>query len=63
MSKTRSNLTRLIAFAVGLSLVPTFALAQGKVTKIRIQSVIPTSADEVIMLKEFASDIQVHVND
>ena len=58
MAKARSNLTRFIAFAVGLALVPTFALAQGKVTKIRIQSVIPTSADEVTMLKEFAKDVE-----
>lgn len=58
MAKAQSNLTRFIAFAVGLALVPTFALAQGKVTKIRIQSVIPTSADEVIMLKEFAKDVE-----
>ena len=33
------------------------ALAQAKPVKIRIQSVIPTSADEVTMLKEFTADV------
>src|SRR5204862_6792193 len=34
------------------------ALAQApKTVKIRVQSVIPTSADEVTMLKEFAADV------
>ena len=52
-------------FAVGAACalalgVPAFApavLAQDKPIKIRIQSVIPTSADEVTMLKDFASDV------
>lgn len=42
---------------VGLMAAPDFAAAQGKTVKIRVQSVIPTSADEVIMLKDFAKDV------
>ena len=33
------------------------AVAQDKTVKIRVQSVIPTTADEVIMLKEYAADV------
>jgi len=58
MANVRKTLFRIAAFAVGLALVPTYAMAQGKVTKIRIQSVIPTSADEVVMLKAFAKDVE-----
>jgi len=38
------------------------AVAQDKTVKIRIQSVIPTSADEVTMLKEFAADVAALTN-
>ena len=44
------------AFAA-VSLASGAAVAQDKTVKIRIQSVIPTSADEVVMLKEFAADV------
>jgi len=46
----------LLAAAVALLSVPAFA-QQPKTVKIRVQSVIPTSADEVTMLKEFAADV------
>jgi TRAP-type mannitol/chloroaromatic compound transport system substrate-binding protein len=47
----------LSAFALtaGSALLP--AAAQDKTVKIRIQSVIPTTADEVTMLKDFAADV------
>ena len=41
----------------GLMLASFTADAQGSPVKIRVQSVIPTTADEVIMLKEFAKDV------
>lgn len=37
--------------------VPTAAVAADPKIKIRIQSVIPTTADEITMLKDFASDV------
>jgi TRAP-type mannitol/chloroaromatic compound transport system substrate-binding protein len=48
----------LVAGAVGAAVVasPVVQAADANV-KIRIQSVIPTSADEVIMLKQFADDV------
>ncbi len=50
------KLFALLSLALALS--PLAAWAQGKPVKIRIQSVIPTSADEVTMLKEFAKDVE-----
>lgn len=41
----------------GLMLASVSAGAQGSPVKIRVQSVIPTTADEVTMLKEFAKDV------
>ena len=38
------------------------AQAQAKAVKIRVQSVIPPSADEVTMLKEFAADVAALTN-
>lgn len=38
------------------------AIAQDKPVKIRVQSVIPTSADEVVMLKDFAADVAALTN-
>jgi TRAP-type mannitol/chloroaromatic compound transport system substrate-binding protein len=47
-----------VAFAAATLLASSIALAQApKTVKIRVQSVIPTSADEVTMLKEFAADV------
>jgi TRAP-type mannitol/chloroaromatic compound transport system substrate-binding protein len=47
-----------VAFATAALVASTLALAQApKTVKIRVQSVIPTSADEVTMLKEFAADV------
>lgn len=57
MAQARGSLARVAAFAAALLLVPALALAQGKTVKIRVQSVIPTTADEVTMLKEFAADV------
>ena len=58
MVRIRQLLKGLVALAIGVALAPGAALAQGKPVKIRVQSVIPTSADEVTMLKEFAKDVE-----
>lgn len=50
------------AVAMVASLAASGAVAQDKTVKIRIQSVIPTSADEVTMLKEFAADVAALTN-
>ena len=52
----------LTAGAVGLTLATGAAVAADKPVKIRIQSVIPTSADEVTMLKEFGNDVTALTN-
>ncbi len=63
MAQARGILARMAAFAVALALVPALAIAQQqKTVKIRVQSVIPTSADEVTMLKEFAADVAALTN-
>lgn len=62
MAQARSGLARVAAFVAALLLVPTLAIAQGKTVKIRVQSVIPTTADEVTMLKEFAADVAALTN-
>ena len=48
------NLKTMAAGAMGLSLMASAAWAE---TVIRVQSVIPASADEVTMLTEFANDV------
>ena len=55
--RNRLNLLGAAVVAIGVALAPALSFAQGKTTKIRVQSVIPTSADEVTMLKEFAADV------
>ena len=62
MASARSSIARAIAFAAALAFAPAVAHAQGKTVKIRVQSVIPTSADEVTMLKEFAADVAALTN-
>ena len=57
MAQARWNLARAVALAAAVVLAPALAHAQGKPVKIRVQSVIPTSADEVTMLKDFAADV------
>ena len=57
MIQFRCNLARVALAAAALALAPALALAADKPVKIRVQSVIPTSADEVTMLKEFAADV------
>ena len=47
----------LVAGAVGAAMVSGSAMAADKPVKIRIQSVIPTSADEVVMLKRFGDNV------
>jgi len=58
MARSLWLLKGLAALALGLGVAQGQALAQGKPVKIRVQSVIPTSADEVTMLKEFAKDVE-----
>ena len=63
MSQVRWNFRRLAALAAALLVAPALTLAQApKTVKIRVQSVIPTSADEVTMLKEFAADVAALTN-
>jgi len=53
----------LIAGVVGTSLIASSAaVAADKKIKIRIQSVIPSSADEVVMLKQFGDDVTALTN-
>ena len=52
-----------VAFAAATLLASGIAFAQApKTVKIRVQSVIPTTADEVTMLKEFAADVAALTN-
>ncbi len=57
MARNRWSLVGAVALAAAVMFAPAASLAQVKTTKIRVQSVIPTSADEVTMLKEFAADV------
>ncbi|MFK7966787.1 MAG: TRAP transporter substrate-binding protein [Burkholderiaceae bacterium] len=53
----------LIAGAVGASMLAGgAAVAADKKIKIRVQSVIPSSADEVVMLKQFGDDVTALTN-
>lgn len=52
-------LTGVAATAVGLTLMASSALAE---KTIRIQSVLPTTADEVVMLKAFGDDVAALTN-
>lgn len=53
----------LIAGAVGASIIASSAaIAADKKIKIRVQSVIPSSADEVVMLKQFGADVTALTN-
>ena len=53
----------LIAGAVGTSMLAGgAAIAADKNIKIRVQSVIPSSADEVVMLKQFGDDVSALTN-
>ncbi|MDX1555568.1 MAG: TRAP transporter substrate-binding protein [Xanthomonadales bacterium] len=54
------NLKYVAAFAAALALVASPAMAAKKV--LRIQSVLPDSADEVVMLKEFGNDVAALTN-
>lgn len=62
MAQSRWNLARAAVAAVVIAAAPALALAQAKPVKIRVQSVIPTSADEVTMLKDFAADVAALTN-
>ncbi len=62
MAHSRWNLAPALVTAAALALAPVLALAADKPVKIRVQSVIPTSADEVTMLKEFAADVAALTN-
>jgi TRAP-type mannitol/chloroaromatic compound transport system substrate-binding protein len=54
------KLKYVAAFAAALALMASPAMAAKKV--LRIQSVLPTSADEVVMLKEFGKDVAALTN-
>ncbi len=62
MVQFRWNLAPALVTAAAFALAPMLALAADKPVKIRVQSVIPTSADEVTMLKEFAADVAALTN-
>ena len=57
MARNRWSLVNAAVLAVAVAFAPAVSLAQTKPVKIRIQSVIPTSADEVTMLREFTADV------
>ncbi len=57
MVQSRWSIAHAAVAAAALALAPALALSADKPVKIRVQSVIPTSADEVTMLKEFAADV------
>ena len=61
MAKAQGALARAAALVLAVMMVPAVALAQ-KTVKIRVQSVIPTTADEVTMLKEFGADVAALTN-
>ena len=54
------KLKTIAASAAALTLMASSAMGAGKV--LRIQSVLPTSADEVVMLKEFGNDVAALTN-
>ena len=63
MQKAQGFFTRAALLLAAVALAPAIAWAQApKTVKIRVQSVIPTSADEVTMLKEFAADVAALTN-
>ena len=51
------KLKYVAACAAALALMASSAMAADKAKVLRIQSVLPTSADEVVMLKEFGNDV------
>jgi TRAP-type mannitol/chloroaromatic compound transport system substrate-binding protein len=51
------KLKYIAASAAALALVASSAMAAEKAKVLRIQSVLPNSADEVVMLKEFGNDV------
>lgn len=55
-----TNLKYVAAGTAALALMASSAMAADKV--LRIQSVLPTSADEVVMLKEFGKDVAALTN-
>ncbi|HSO08030.1 MAG TPA: TRAP transporter substrate-binding protein [Pelomicrobium sp.] len=57
MSAFRWMVSGVAALALGAAFVPQDAAAKDKTVKIRIQSVIPSKADEVTMLQDFAKDV------
>src|SRR5687768_292124 len=57
MTRNRWSFISAAVVAIAVAVAPVASFAQAKTTKIRVQSVIPTSADEVTMLKEFAADV------
>ena len=57
-----SKLTKtMVSAALGLAVLGTATIATAEV-KIRVQSVIPSKADEVFMLKDFADDVRALTN-
>ena len=55
-----NKLTKIAVSAAALTLMASSAMAAGKV--LRIQSVLSTSADEVVMLREFGKDVAALTN-
>src|SRR5210317_546158 len=56
MRRNMMKLKYVAACAVALTVVASSAMAQ-KTKVLRIQSVLPNTADEVVMLKEFGNDV------
>ena len=57
----RKSVKAVIGAACGLFLL-VGGVAQAKKVTIRVQSVIPAKADEVVMLKQFASNVSELTN-
>ena len=56
----KNRIYRLMSCLLGIMLFS--GIAFGKTVKIRVQSVLPTKADEVVMLKDFADNVRALTN-
>ena len=62
MNKFKSLFAAFAVLAIAMAAVIAPATAEAKTVKIRVQSVIPSKADEVTMLKDFAANVAALTN-
>lgn len=62
MNKIKSLFVAFAVLAIAMAAVIAPATAEAKTVKIRVQSVIPSKADEVTMLKDFAANVAALTN-